>query len=276
MIQPSNAPTPKRSGFTQSGGLNIAFQVFDSRGTSARSPVILVHGWGADAKSNWVDSGWVTSLQQQHNVITIDVRGHGKSDKPQALEPFSYAEMSSDVLAVMDELDIQQCGLLGYSMGAFMGAYLLGHYSERFSAMILGGIGDETEESAAQGVTIAEALRAQDITIITNPYGKQVRSYVESNPDNDLESLACSALKMWPEGYPLTIAGKGIDNANLSVLIVNGANDHPYVDSADALAAALPRGRHLRIPERDHMTVVADQQFKQVALEFFAQTQQGR
>ena len=157
-----------------------------------------------------------------------------------------------------------------------MGAHLLGHHPERFTSMVLGGIGDETEETAAQGLAIAEALRAKDITEVTNPYGKRVRQYIESNPTSDLESLAYSALKMWPEGYPLKVAGDGIANAKLPVLIVNGANDHPYVDSADLLAAALPDGRHLKIAGADHMTAVADRRFKIAALEFFAQSQHER
>jgi pimeloyl-ACP methyl ester carboxylesterase len=58
-----------------------------------------------------------------------------------------YAAMSHDVLIVMDVLKITKADFMGYSMGA----YLLGHHPERFTSRVLGGIGNETELSAAQG-----------------------------------------------------------------------------------------------------------------------------
>jgi len=230
--------------------------------------MVLVHGWGSDSDNNWVKSGWVDSLTPHRTVIILDVRGHGKSDKPHALESYSYAGMCSDVLAVLDQLGIKICDFMGYSMGSFMGAYLLGHHPERFSSMVLGGIGNETEATAAQGELIAQALRAENVSDIKNVYGKQVRAYVDANPNSDLESLAFSASKMWPEGYPLRIAGPGISKAQFPILIVNGEDDHPYVDTADLLTEALPDAHHLTIPDTDHMTVVADARFKQAVVEF--------
>ena len=271
MVKHSKPTKFNQSGYAQADGLAVFYQSYGSG-----PPLLLVHGWGADSTSNWIDSGWVDALQRRHTVITMDVRGHGKSDKPQALDPFSYAAMSNDVLAVMDTLDVPQCSLLGYSMGSFIGAYLLGHHPQRFTAMVLGGIGDETQESAAQGLAIADALRATDTSKVTHPYAKQVRRYIESNPNNDLASLAFSALKMWPEGYPLEVAGADIAKAKLPVLIVNGADDHPYVDSADAFAAVLPNGCHLRISGTDHMTAVSDQRFKNAVIEFFADVYRDR
>jgi pimeloyl-ACP methyl ester carboxylesterase len=252
-----------QSGFIESKGLQIYFKRF-----GAGQPMILVHGWGADTRSNWVDSGWIEVLETHRMVISIDIRGHGKSDKPHALPPYSYAAMSQDVLAVMEAHGIEEADFMGYSMGSFIGAYLLGHHPERFTSMILGGIGDETESSAAQGGAIAQALRAPDLASISDAAGKRIRAFVESNPGNDLESLAYSALKMWPEGYPLKIAGSNIAQAQFPVLIVNGENDHPYVDSADQLAAALPNARHLRITGTDHLTTVSDERFKKAVVEF--------
>ncbi len=134
--------------------------------------------------------------------------------------------------------------------------------------MVLGGIGDETDQSAAQGAVIARALRAGADGHEMTEYGRGVRQYVMANPDNDPEALAFSALRMWPDGYPLRLLGDDIEQAELPVLIVNGANDHPYVDSADQLAATLRDARHVRISDTDHMTVVADERFMQVVLQF--------
>jgi pimeloyl-ACP methyl ester carboxylesterase len=177
--------------------------------------------------------------------------------------------MSRDVLAVMDHLEIERCDFMGYSMGAFMGAWLLGHHAERFRCMVLGGIGNESQGSAAQGAEIARILRESDPTT-TDAGARRVWAFVESTPCNDPLALACSAERMWPEGYPLDLAGPGISMARLPVLIVNGERDHPYVDSADAFAEALPNAKHVRIPDTDHLTTVTSQGFRGAVAEFLA------
>ena len=252
-----------RSGYVDSDGLQVYYEQ-----VGEGSPMMLVHGWGADTQSNWVDTGWVNVLKKLRRVISIDVRGHGRSDKPYALEPYSYAAMSRDVINVMDALNIRKADFMGYSMGSFMGAYLLGHHPHRFTSMVLGGIGDETESSAAQGEVIAQALRATNAASIDNPAGQGVRRFVEANPNNDLESLAYSALRMWPEGYPLKVAGDNIAQADLPVLIVNGDKDHPYVDSADNFASALLNARHETLPDADHLSAVTHNDFKQIVIDF--------
>jgi pimeloyl-ACP methyl ester carboxylesterase len=153
-------------------------------------------------------------------------------------------------------------------MGAFMGAYLLGHHANKFNSMILGGIGDETEESKNERHVIADALRAPDRARIANRLGAGYRAYAESDSDNDLESLALSALQMWPEGYPRTLGGNGLRRARIPVLIVNGANDHPYVDSAGDFAKTIPGARLVTISGTDHLSTLSNPRFKQEVLEF--------
>jgi pimeloyl-ACP methyl ester carboxylesterase len=253
--------------FIDSDGLKI---YFEQHGEG--HPMILAHGWGADSISNWVETGWVDTLKSLRTLIYIDIRGHGKSDKPHALAPYSYSAMSRDVIAVMDALNVEKADFMGYSMGAFMGAYLLGHHPERFTSMVLGGIGNETDASAAQGAVIADALRVTDVTTIKDPGALATRHFVAANPRNDLLALACSAEKMWPEGYPLELAGENISAAKLPVLIVNGDADFPYVNRVNAFLEALPNARYLKLLGKDHLTAVPDPQFKAFVVSFL-QTQ---
>ncbi|MGE0622049.1 MAG: alpha/beta fold hydrolase [Pseudomonadales bacterium] len=251
-----------RPAFAQSDGLSIAFWR-----SGAGRPLVLVHGWGADTRTNWVETGWIQALEPRRTLIAIDIRGHGRSDKPHAREHYGYDAMSRDVLAVMDALELETCDFMGYSMGAFMGAWLLGHHPERFTAMVLGGIGNESAASAAQGARIARILREPELAA-SDRSAAGVLAFVASVPDADTEALACSAEQMWPEGYPLVLAGSGVSNARFPVLIVNGEHDHPYVDTADAFAQVLPDARHVVIPETDHLTTVWSEAFKQAVLGF--------
>ena len=65
------------SGCFDSDGLQIYYETFGQG-----KPIILVHGWGSDLKLNWVEIGWVKALQSVRNIIALDCRGHGQSDKP--------------------------------------------------------------------------------------------------------------------------------------------------------------------------------------------------
>ena len=247
----------------ESDGLTIHYQYWGEG-----HPLLLVHGWGSDTTGNWVDTGWVEALAPHRRVIGLDCRGHGKSSKPHDQERYSYRAMSNDVIALMNHLDIESADYFGYSMGAFMGASLLGTHAGRFSGFVLGGIGNETDESAGMCTTIAAALRAHSIDDIAGPVGRAYRRFVSANPDNDLEALALSALQMWPEGYPLTLGGTSINRASRPVLIVNGSHDLPYVASSDALAAAIPCTSAREIPCADHLSAVTHPDFKRIVLAF--------
>ncbi|MEM7359764.1 MAG: alpha/beta hydrolase [Pseudomonadota bacterium] len=262
----SSAVQQVESGVVQSEGLAIHFRV-----VGAGPPLILVHGWGSDAKRNWEQTGWVGSFSDKRRVIVLDIRGHGSSDKPLESAMYSYHRMANDVLAVLDHLEIQKADFIGYSMGAFIGAHLLGHHSYRFTAMVLGGIGDETPESISVSENIAIALRAEDPASITDPIGRAVRAFVDSNPDHskmDREVLAISALQMWPEGFPIRLAGEGLKLVDIPVLAVVGADDMPYAATVSDFTNAVPGGRLELIPQHDHLSVVTAPEFKRAAFSF--------
>jgi hypothetical protein len=131
----------------------------------------------------------------------------------------------------MDELGSARADLFGYLMGAFIAVSLLGHHRDRFSSMVLGGIGEETAQSAATCTLIAASLRVDDRADIIDPLGRARRRYLDADPGNDREELASAAMEMWPDGHPLALGGDGLADVDIPVVIVNGADDHPYVDT---------------------------------------------
>jgi len=244
-------------------GIAIHYECF-GRGV----PIVLAHGWGSDLAHNWQSTGWIDALAAQRRVIALDSRGHGRSAKPREQRLYGYRAMSRDVIAVLDHAGVSRADFLGYSLGAFSGVCLLVDEPARFRAFVLGGIGDETPESAAAGAEIAKALRGQ---ATSHPLARATRAFVAANPTSDFEALALSAAEMWPQGYPRALGGAALAKVRAPVLIVNGAEDRPYVASDDLLAAAIPGARLVRIPERDHLSAVTDARFRSAVLEFLAE-----
>lgn len=242
--------------FADADGIRIHYEVHGDG-----PPLVLAHGWGASARSNWTEPGWTALLAHHRRVLALDIRGHGRSDAPRDPAAYTYAAMAADVLAVLDHAGAERAEFIGYSLGAFSGMHLLGHHAHRIVASVLIGIGDETEESAAMGAHIATALRADDVDALS-PAAKAVRRYVEQEPGVDLEALAVSAEVMWPDGFPLEIGGTGLAELEVPVLVLNGADDEPYVRSDQRLVDAMPSARLVRVPGADHLSGVTDERFR--------------
>jgi pimeloyl-ACP methyl ester carboxylesterase len=73
-------------------------------------------------------------LAEQFQVITFDLRGHGRSDVGR--EPFTYSLIVQDMVALLDQLQIKQAFIAGYSTGGAIALEALLTYPDRF----LGGI----------------------------------------------------------------------------------------------------------------------------------------
>ena len=76
-------------------------------------PVILLHG-GLGHSGNW---GYQVPalVRSGYRAVVIDSRGHGRSTRD--ARPFAYELLASDVSAVMDTLNLEKAGLVGWSDG---------------------------------------------------------------------------------------------------------------------------------------------------------------
>lgn len=123
--------------FVQKATQRVVGDYFDSNGVRIHytdegegTPVILIHGFAANADLNWRSPGVTEELAKDYRVISIDNRGHGLSEKP--LDPKKYGrEMVDDVVRLMDHLQITKAHIIGYSMGGFITLKLLTEYPER-------------------------------------------------------------------------------------------------------------------------------------------------
>jgi len=75
------------------------------------------------------------SLTQLFRVIRYDRRGHGKSQVPPG--PYSVERFGRDVLAILDDLNIEKAHWCGLSMGGMVGQWLGANAPERFGRIIL-------------------------------------------------------------------------------------------------------------------------------------------
>src|SRR5262249_1021602 len=118
-----------------SDGVQIHYTV-----TGEGEPVILIHGLCSSAKRNWELPGITAVLAKRYQVIPVDCRGHGQSDKPEAEGEYG-AKMVEDVVQLMDHLHIEKARVVGYSMGGIITMKLTVMHPERVRLAVLGGMG---------------------------------------------------------------------------------------------------------------------------------------
>src|SRR5450759_4528455 len=75
------------------------------------------------------------ALTQLFRVIRYDRRGHGKSGVPPG--PYSMERFGRDVLAILDDLNIEKVHWCGLSMGGMIGQWLGANAPDRFDRIIL-------------------------------------------------------------------------------------------------------------------------------------------
>jgi pimeloyl-ACP methyl ester carboxylesterase len=93
-----------------------------------------------DIGRNWAATGIIKALSRDYQVIALDNRGHGQSDKPH--DPKKYgAEMTEDAVRLLDHLKIDKAHVVGYSMGGRITAELLASHPDRLLTATLGGFG---------------------------------------------------------------------------------------------------------------------------------------
>src|SRR6185312_2521799 len=71
-------------------------------------------------------------------LILVDARGHGSSDKPHDPAAYDLSIRASDVVSVLDDLDLAKADYLGYSMGGWIGFGLARYAPARFGSFIIG------------------------------------------------------------------------------------------------------------------------------------------
>ncbi|MEV0538466.1 alpha/beta fold hydrolase [Nocardia salmonicida] len=87
---------------------------YEDRGTG--QPIMFIHGWGG---SGDVWDYQVLDLADRFRVITVDLRGHGASDKPWGT--YDYTLFCHDLKILMEHLGLEDVTLVGWSMGGHIG-----------------------------------------------------------------------------------------------------------------------------------------------------------
>jgi pimeloyl-ACP methyl ester carboxylesterase len=239
-------------------GVRIAYDI-----VGEGAPVLLIHGFAASRAQNWKSPGWYETLTGGgYQVIAMDCRGHGESDKPHNPKAYDHDLMAADAVAVIRASGANAVFLMGYSMGGFISMRLLLDYPELLRKVVIGGVGETyLHGRPEQRAAIADALLEPDKSKLTDPTTKAFRIFAEQS-GKDLQALAACM-----RGNRKSYTAADLAGSTRPVLVVCGEND-TLTGPPGPLAAAFADGRAVTVARRDHMTTVGDKVYKQAVLDF--------
>lgn len=224
-----------------------ADQFVDSAGVRIRytdegqgPPVILIHGYTASGDLNWRIPGTIDLLAKKYRVITLDNRGHGKSDKPTEVEAYGPA-MAQDALRVLDHLQIKKAHFVGYSMGGMITLHVAAIAPERMLSGVIGGMG-----WVVAGTPVADS------------------------PDGDRGNQP--ALRACARAFPtLGITREQLAAIKVPLVVVIGTSDGLLERRVTPLVEVRPDIPIVKIEGANHVTCIFRPEFKKSIVEFLDQ-----
>jgi pimeloyl-ACP methyl ester carboxylesterase len=131
----------KRIAYSEFGGGPAALTATGGRGRTARSapasarPVILVHGLLLSQRMHWPLAEDLAA--RGNRVITVDLLGHGDSDRPRDMSRYSMQLFGEQLIALMDHLQLEQAVVMGTSLGANTALEVALAHPERLRGMVI-------------------------------------------------------------------------------------------------------------------------------------------
>ena len=98
-------------------------------------PLVLLHGW---PQHWWCWHRVAPLLQDRYRLLMPDLRGHGWTDAPE--DGYDKEQLATDLLGLLDVLDLPRVGLVGHDWGAWTGFLAALRAPERFSAFLALGV----------------------------------------------------------------------------------------------------------------------------------------
>ena len=209
-------------------------------------PVLLTHGYSS---SSHMWEGQVGPFSKRYQLITWDMRGHGKSDYPADQGAYSEEATVADMAGILDAVGAKTAVNGGLSLGGYMSlAFHLVH-PERTRALLIidTGPGYKKDEPRA-GWNATAIKRAERLEAEGLPKGGGAET--RTAPHRSADGLAKAARGMLTQRNARVI--ESLPNIAVPSLVVVGADDAPFIAASDYMAAKIPGAKKLVIPGAGH------------------------
>jgi 3-oxoadipate enol-lactonase len=226
------------------------------------APAVVLHHPLATTLKSWDEL--TAALEPNYRVIRFDARGHGKSEATPG--PYTFEQLSSDAIGLMDHVGVASARYVGLSMGGFVGQYLGLLHPGRFHSLAL--VSTSSNMSAGQEIwttRIKTATEGGMPTVVDGAMARWVAPDVLAGSNPALvDRLRAMILATPPVGYvgwceairTLDITGR-LGAIKLPVQVIVGALDPATPPAgAEVIHKAIPGSEFVVMPGVSHMLQV--------------------
>ena len=229
-------------------------------------PVVMLHGAAVSFAGNYGACGWIDPMTARGlQVIGLDFRGHGGSDKPEDPALHGTDVLTGDVIALLEHLELDQVSIVGYSIGSTIALHLLHTHSERFRSGALVATGDGIIGHARSFPEIlppmVEILGWPEIPADVPPAVAFYYNFAES-VGGSRAGVAAALSGAYPPCTPEEAA-----TVDVPVLVVSGDQD-VVLGMGPRVAEAIPKSRYLEIAGADHFNLAVNAVVQRAVADF--------
>jgi pimeloyl-ACP methyl ester carboxylesterase len=218
-------------------------------------PVVLIHGFSGTGEGWKKGQLYAGLLNAGYQVIILDQRGNGRSDKPHTDAAYAHDAEAKDIMGLVSSLKFKKYSVVGYSRGSIIASRLL-VLDKRVQKLVMGGMGDGyTNPEWPRRIHAYKALMGD--TSFHDVDG--MIKYIRGNP---FDELALAYQQKW---QPST-SKQELAKVKIPVLLIDGTEDHDNGDEV-ALNKLIPGSKLVHVPG-DHNGASRTPEFSKAVVDF--------
>ncbi len=214
--------------------------------------IILTHGLGDNA-GLWTPLG--EALAGSYRVIAWDMRGHYRSEAPEALADYTQDIVVEDLRALCDHLGLEKAVHGGHSLGGYTALRFHEKYPERVSALILHATGPgyrNPEGSQAWTDRLAGIADKQEARfgLDARVSAKELRTGAPQL--GEISQHVVRGIVNVERGVMAHPSFTDATKVDVPALVIVGENDKAYTASSSYFKAKLANGKMIVIKDAGH------------------------
>lgn len=220
------------------------------------NPLLLIHGLGSSTR-DWERQA--TAFSGTHRVITVDLRGHGGSAKPEGR--YTIALFAQDVIGLIQQLDVAPLAIVGISLGGMVGFQIASDQPELIDKLVV--------VNALPDNDLLAKARAQIVIrkLIVRLLGMRKMGEVLAGrlfPDESMVEERALMASRWAENdksayqrsFQAIVDWPGVtgdlDRFNRPLLMISSDQDYVPLDKKQPYLEKLPAMEHVVISDAHH------------------------
>jgi 3-oxoadipate enol-lactonase len=258
---------------TRANGISMNYEM---KGKGAN--LVLIHGAGNNLNM-WYHQ--VPAFSKNYRVVTYDVRGSGKTDRPEG--DYSMSLFVEDAYRLMQAIKVTDGYFLGFSMGGRIALELAVNYPEMVKALVLANSAVGGPSSSPQAlerwranIELLEKGEMKKVAEITtaSAFSPNFRSknpaefekYMKVKQQNKPDGIARLMRSMNLPANPLDLS-----KVKCPTLLIAGENDsHLGVEQANRTQEAIAGSKMVLLPTGHASAVELPKKFNSAVLEFLS------